>query len=138
MAQYADAVMTVATRARIVSSMLAVALVAGSLVVAARPALAASAGASAWGDNESGQVGDGTTGDVSRVPVAVSGLSEVTAVAGGAEDSLALLGSGTVMAWGDNEDGQLGDGTTTSSDVPVAVNGLSEVSAIGRAQRISH
>jgi alpha-tubulin suppressor-like RCC1 family protein len=85
----------------------------------------------AWGENEKGELGDGTTGGVSEVPVAVSGLSGVTAISAGTRYSLALLGNGTVMAWGDNAGGELGDGTTGGvSNVPVAVSGLSGVTAI--------
>jgi alpha-tubulin suppressor-like RCC1 family protein len=80
----------------------------------------------AWGANDHGQLGDGNTSN-SEVPVAVD-LSSlpagdvVTAVSAGARDSLALLNTGEVIAWGDNEEGQLGDGTTIAySDVPVAV-----------------
>ena len=40
----------------------------------------------------------------------VSGLSDVTAISAGAESNLALLKSGTVMAWGGNYFGLLGDG----------------------------
>jgi hypothetical protein len=43
---------------------------------------------------------------------------------------LALLSDGTVVAWGANEDGQLGDGSTEASDVPVPVSGLTDVLAI--------
>jgi alpha-tubulin suppressor-like RCC1 family protein len=101
----------------------------GVLVVAA-PAWAASSGVFAWGDNFRGQLGDGTTAS-SDVPVAVSGLSRVAAVSGGADDSIALLSNGMVMAWGENGLGQLGDGSTEEkSEVPVAVSGLSEVTAI--------
>src|SRR5207253_2993382 len=78
----------------------------------------------AWGGNEAGQLGDGTT-ESSDLPQAVSGLSGVTAIAAGSGFSLALLGDGTVMAWGNNRAGELGDGTTDSSDVPVGSSGLS-------------
>ncbi len=84
----------------------------------------------AWGENEWGQLGNGTRRNDSDVPVAVSGLSEVTAIAAGLGHSLALLSNGTVMAWGSNEYGELGNGTGTESDVPVAVSGLSEVTAV--------
>jgi hypothetical protein len=91
-----------------------------------------------WGDNFEGRLGGGSTSGpekcgetpCSKTPVAVQGLSEVTAVAGGGEFSLALLANGTVMAWGSNQFGQLGDGSTESSDVPVRVSNLSEVAAI--------
>jgi alpha-tubulin suppressor-like RCC1 family protein len=84
----------------------------------------------AWGDDESGQLGNGSDESVSSVPVAVSGLSGVSAIAAGGEHSLALLSNGTVMAWGNNESGQLGDGNFDESDTPVAVKGLSGVAAI--------
>src|SRR5206468_2309569 len=64
------------------------------------------------------------------LPVPVSGLSNVVAISAGNDHSLALLGDGTVMAWGLNNDGQLGDGTTTNRRVPVAVSELSGVVAI--------
>ena len=60
----------------------------------------------------------------------VSGLSNVTAIAAGGEFSLALLSNGHVMAWGQGEEGKLGDGNINNSNVPVEVTGLSEVTAI--------
>src|ERR1700722_19407748 len=86
----------------------------------------------AWGDDTFGELGHGvasSNGD-SEHPVAVPGLTGVTEVAAGEADSLALLSNGTVVAWGDNRSGQLGDGTTRSSSVPVAVKGLTGVTAI--------
>jgi hypothetical protein len=91
----------------------------------------------AWGDDESGQLGNGKSETVSSVPVAVSGLSGVSAIAAGGEHSLALLSNGTVMAWGNNETGQLGTGNFNASDVPVAVKGLSGVAAISAGSSYS-
>jgi IPT/TIG domain/Regulator of chromosome condensation (RCC1) repeat len=91
----------------------------------------------AWGDDASGQLGDGSSESVSSTPVAVSGLSGVVAIAAGAEHSLALLSNGTVMAWGANESGQLGTGNLNESDVPVAVKGLSGVAAIAAGREFS-
>ncbi|NIL41288.1 cell wall anchor protein, partial [Salinispora arenicola] len=77
----------------------------------------------AWGANGSGQLGDGTTTS-SRTPVAVDlpAGTTITAVAAGDRHSLAVTSAGTVLAWGDNTAGQLGDGSTTHSSTPVAVN----------------
>jgi hypothetical protein len=99
----------------------------------------------AWGANRSGQLGNGTSSgpdksgeySCSTTPVAVSGLSGVAAVSAGGIHSLALRGDGTVRAWGNNVDGELGNGTTTSSDVPVAVSALSGVTAISGGGRHS-
>jgi alpha-tubulin suppressor-like RCC1 family protein len=77
----------------------------------------------AWGFNGSGQLGNGTTTNSNTpVPVDLPPGTTVTAIAGGFRHSLALTSTGTVLAWGDNEFGQLGNGTNTSTNVPVAVS----------------
>ena len=77
-----------------------------------------------WGDNEYGQLGNGTnTG--SNVPVSVTGLTGVTAISAGyAKHACALVSDKAIQCWGDNEYGQLGNGTNTKSNVPVSVSGL--------------
>ena len=91
-----------------------------------------------WGDDGAGQLGAATgptnCEECIPTPVAVGGLSEVSAIAAGERSSFAVLRDGTVMAWGGNVGGQLGDGTRTGSDVPVAVSGLSEVTAIASSE----
>jgi alpha-tubulin suppressor-like RCC1 family protein len=77
-----------------------------------------------WGDNSEGQLGEGTTINRST-PVDVAGLSfPVSAIATGAYHSCALSTAGAVKCWGDNLNGQLGDGTTVSRSMPVDVIGL--------------
>src|SRR5262249_47441932 len=90
----------------------------------------------AWGSNGSGQLGDGTNND-SSTPLAVSGLTDVTAIAAGTGHSLALLSNGTVKAWGENQYGQLGNGTTDDSNVPVSVLNLTGITAIAAGGRTS-
>jgi len=84
----------------------------------------------AWGDNGSGQLGDGTSGTVRTEPVQVHNLAGVIAIAAGAEHSLALKGDGTVSAWGDSYYGQIGDGATSNRLEPVQVHNLAGVFAI--------
>jgi alpha-tubulin suppressor-like RCC1 family protein len=79
-----------------------------------------------WGVNIYGELGDGTTTD-SHVPVAVdaSGVlagKKLTKLAAGNSSTCALDASGAAYCWGDNDVGELGDGTTASSTVPVTVD----------------
>jgi alpha-tubulin suppressor-like RCC1 family protein len=83
-----------------------------------------------WGDDEGGSIGNGSTTTSVPTPVAVSGLSNVTAISAGATHACALLTGGMVQCWGTNAYGQLGNGSTTNSSVPVTVSGLSGATAI--------
>jgi alpha-tubulin suppressor-like RCC1 family protein len=89
-------------------------------------ALTGSGAVYAWGDNANGELGNNSTTN-SDTPVLVSGISgQVVSVSGGYEDSLAMTSSGAVWAWGGNNWGQLGVGSTTDSHVPVQVTGVSQ------------
>jgi hypothetical protein len=63
-------------------------------------------------------------------PSTVNGLSNVTEVAAGVGHFLALRTDGTVWSWGNNSNGQLGDGTTISRTSPVQVTGLTNVTTV--------
>lgn len=96
-------------------------------------ALLGSGDVKCWGDNARGQLGDGTT-TPSALPVTVQSLGAgVTGIALGENHSCAVFGSGSVMCWGHNGEGQLGTGTTSATPNPVPVN----VGVITSAQSIS-
>jgi alpha-tubulin suppressor-like RCC1 family protein len=76
-----------------------------------------------WGDNEYGQLGDGTTTD-RDAPVDVLGLPEVVSVSPGPTTTCAITSAGGVWCWGANSVGQLGDGSTTPRHLPGPVAGL--------------
>lgn len=79
-----------------------------------------------WGYNAAGQLGNGSTAN-SAVPVKVDLPRPVTQVFQGGSgpkngQTVALLRGGDTWTWGDNDRGQLGIGTRTSSEVPVKVH----------------
>jgi hypothetical protein len=81
----------------------------------------------AWGYNDEGELGDGTTTG-SLIPVAVdrSGAlagKRVASLAAGQYHSLALCTDGTLVTWGYNKTGQLGNHRTTAASSPVAIGG---------------
>ena len=83
-----------------------------------------------WGSNTDGALGMGTsTGTVTK-PEQIPGLSGIVALAAGEDTAYALKTDGTVVGWGYNVDGEVGDGTTVERDAPVAVVGLSGVTAL--------
>jgi alpha-tubulin suppressor-like RCC1 family protein len=90
-----------------------------------------------WGDNSTGQLAQGHPRGHSSLPLSPQQLGQVTAVSGGGIYAMALLRNGTILAWGNNEQGELGDGTTTERTLPVAVKGLTHVVAISAGTETS-
>jgi alpha-tubulin suppressor-like RCC1 family protein len=75
-----------------------------------------------WGNNGSGQFGNGTVTS-SSVPVAVPGTLLWSDISAGATTTCALTKTGAAYCWGDNSYAQIGDGTKSNSLTPVAVVG---------------
>jgi hypothetical protein len=97
-------------------------------------ALTGTGGASAWGYNYEGELGNGTNSTTGceciPLPGSVVGLASTQAISAGSYQSLALLKDGSVMGWGENEYGQLGDGTEEDRYAPVPVLTVGGVSSV--------
>jgi uncharacterized protein YaiE (UPF0345 family) len=74
----------------------------------------------AWGRNEEGQLGDGTTKE-KHSPVRIGTAADWQTVEAGQYHTVALKSDGSLWAWGDNSVGLLGDGTTISRYSPVRI-----------------
>jgi len=76
----------------------------------------------AWGDNLGGQLGNGTY-DTSphSEPTQIGTDTDWASVSAGTPHTVAIKSNGTLWAWGNNEEGQLGDGTRTTRTRPVKI-----------------
>lgn len=89
---------------------------------------------SCWGDNEEGQLGNGTK-NRSSVPVQVKGITDAVAIAIGWHHSCVIHQNGSVSCWGGNEEGELGNGTEIGQSVSVQVEGITNATAIAAGGR---
>jgi alpha-tubulin suppressor-like RCC1 family protein len=100
-------------------------------------------GASCWGADNFGQVGDGVSGVDAHTPIPtpVAGIDQVLRFGLGTSHTCAVAGSaGKVLCWGDNSFGQLGIGSSALDSykiVPTEVPGLGGVSDLGAAAQTS-
>ena len=95
---------------------------------------------SCWGDTGQGQLGNGPSRYIyaSPIPLAVVGIKDGIDIATGAEHSCALREDGAISCWGNNRNGQLGNGqsaddltnNSANSSVPVEVVGITDATAI--------
>lgn len=79
-----------------------------------------------WGHNWDGQLGNNTLSHHNS-PVQVLNINNVTAIAAGANHTVALRNDGTVWTWGGNESGQLGTGTTDNRSTSEQVQSLVDI-----------
>ncbi|MDZ7817030.1 MAG: RCC1 repeat- and reductase domain-containing protein [Planctomycetota bacterium] len=101
--------------------------------------LASDGSLKAWGYNYYGVLGDGTNTD-SLVPVNVStptGMEKVVQLGVGRSHNVALCSDGAIWTWGENSDGELGDGSNDDRNIPVQVAmpaGMEDIIAIAAGQ----
>lgn len=84
-----------------------------------------------WGNNRYGQLGDGSTIEEKRTPVQVVNVTNIINIATRGWHNLALNTEGKVFSWGNNSNGQLGDGTRSERNIHVNVEGLEDIIDIG-------
>lgn len=82
-----------------------------------------------WGSDEYGALGNGVddSNNDYLVPIEVQGVNNPIMVTSGYMFSIALMQDHTLMAWGNNAEGEIGDGTTTNRLTPVPVPGIDNV-----------
>ncbi len=83
-----------------------------------------------WGSNAYRQLGIGNISSSQKTPVQVHTVNNVVDIAIGLKNGAALSNAGVLWTWGDNNDGQIGDGTTTDRPSPVAISGITSVHSI--------
>ena len=88
---------------------------------------------SCWGENDKGQLGDGEFGRdlYSSVPVEVSGITDAVDVSAGWEHTCAVHATGEVSCWGDDTNGELGNGAISNQEpLPVKAEGIADAIAV--------
>lgn len=83
-----------------------------------------------WGENSMGQVGNNSTTHRSTPTLVHMRPTDTLQIVAGGDHSCALRADGTVICWGANYSGQLGDGTTTNRLAPRVVAGLANITQI--------
>ncbi|MFO7563278.1 MAG: hypothetical protein R6X02_11600 [Enhygromyxa sp.] len=90
-----------------------------------------------WGSNERGQLGAGLGIASSTRAVGVRGLSDAVALASGDDHVCAVKSDATVVCWGNNADGQIGNLTRQTWNEPVPIRGLADARGIVAGSRHS-
>lgn len=83
-----------------------------------------------WGTNSNGQVGNGTISSQINNPTQISNTLNFTSIINSQSTSFGMTNSGTLYAWGQNNNGQLGDGTNADKNVPTLINTINSCKSI--------
>ncbi len=83
-----------------------------------------------WGNNRYGQLGDGSTIEEKHTPVQVMNVANIVNIATKGWHNLVLNSEGKIFSWGNNSNGQLGNGTRSERNIPVEVSELEDITDI--------
>lgn len=91
-----------------------------------------------WGNNSSGQLGDGTNTN-SDLPICISNINEnilygktITSINVNGTSTCVIDSDGKVYTWGKNYQGKLGNGTSTNSNLPICISDLLDCALNGK------
>ena len=90
-----------------------------------------------WGNNDFGELGDGTTNPSSSPRLVAGGITNWSSVDTASTHTCARRANGRLYCWGGNDDGQLGDGSNTDQLRPHLVPGPAVWTAVATAGRIA-
>lgn len=91
--------------------------------------------AACWGSNSSGELGSGTDVLTSRDPLPVVGVVRWATITACGRHTCGLDDQGALYCWGENSDGQLGDGTTTRRATPVRIDSTERFQSVAPGDR---
>lgn len=81
-----------------------------------------------WGKNSQGQIGNGSASNKPNpIPIMIKDFTNIIAISSGGNNNCALNKEGSVLCWGENSEGQVGEGTTTQREYPVYVINIDPV-----------
>lgn len=89
----------------------------------------------AWGDNFTGQVGNGTISTQINNPVQISNSLNFSTIYKSDYNSFGLTASGQIYAWGSNFNGSFGDGTNANKSVPTLINSINSCKTLSNSIR---
>jgi alpha-tubulin suppressor-like RCC1 family protein len=90
-----------------------------------------------WGNDYSGELGDGNTSAGGPNPATVMNLTDATWISTRNASSCAVRYDGTVACWGKNYRGQLGDGTYNNASKPVATKNVTNIVQVERGDEFT-
>lgn len=88
-----------------------------------------------WGHNYYGQIGDGSSKNNKSSPVEVDSSLKFKTVSAGVDHTCAVTTAGQMKCWGNNDLGQVGDGTTQTRSAPIVIDSKTTYKTVSAGSR---